>query len=88
MMENENHGSTNIMIFFIEIMVVEYGICDHDLRKKVEILVKTLVFVVAWNYNGSMVLAFDMMKPQAIIQVKASENMAGKSNSARWSRTG
>lgn len=85
MMENENHGFTNIMIFFIEIMVVEYGICDHDLRKKVEILVKTLVFVVAWNYNGSMVLAFDMMKPQAIIQVKASENVAGKSNSARWS---
>ena len=40
LMENENKSLSNILIFFPEIMVLITMIiiiCDHDLRKKVEI---------------------------------------------------
>ena len=70
MIENESKSFTNISTFF-EIMVVEHGVCDHDLRKVIKILVKTFLFFI---------IEFDMMKFLAIIQVKAVKTMIKESN--------
>lgn len=40
MMDNENKHFTNISIFS-EIIVQEYGVCDHNLKKERKILLKT-----------------------------------------------
>ena len=48
MMENENRSFTTISIFY-EIIVAEHGVCDHDLRKEVRILVKNFFSIVAFN---------------------------------------
>ena len=45
-MENENKSSTNISIFFFEIMVAEHGACNHDLRKDIKILVRPFLFSI------------------------------------------
>ena len=43
-----------------EIIIAEYGVCDHDLRKEIKILVKPFLFSIIL-YN---------MKLLAILQVK------------------
>ena len=40
---------------FYEIIVAEHGVCDHDLRREVRILVKKKFSIVAFNrfnYNS------------------------------------
>ena len=34
---------------FYEIIVAEHGVCDHDLRREVRILVKKFFSIVAFN---------------------------------------
>ena len=40
--ESENKRFTNTLILFSEIMVTEQGACDHDRRKEIKILVRTV----------------------------------------------
>ena len=43
-MENKNKIFANISCFLSEFMVTDHGNCDHDLRKEIKILVKSLFF--------------------------------------------
>ena len=45
MMENEHKRFTNVSIFS-EIKFVDHGICDHDLRKGIKIIVELWFFYV------------------------------------------
>lgn len=53
-MENEHKNFADIL-FFSEIMLVDRGIYDHDLRKETEILVRPLCkfTIVVFNMMGA-----------------------------------
>ena len=53
--------------FFSDILVAEHGIYDHDLRKKVKILVKILFLF--------SVLVFNMINLLVILQVKVGKTV-------------
>ena len=50
MINDENKNFPSISIFF-EIMDVEHGKCDHDLRKEFEILVQLLISLSVIVFN-------------------------------------
>ena len=65
---------TNVLLifrFFYEITVAEHDACDHDLRKEIKILVERFSFSI---------LVFSMLKPLAILQVKAGKTMIKESH--------
>ena len=51
-------------------MVAEHGLCDHDRRKVINILVKTFLFSI---------IVFNMIKLLAIRQVKVGKTMIKES---------
>ena len=57
---------------FCDNEVVENVIIDHDLRKKIKILVKTFLSFIVFEFN--------MMKLLVVIQVKAGETMIKESH--------
>ena len=52
---------------FSEIMVADYGICNHHLRNEIEVLVK--------HFCSFPVAIFNMMKLLAILQDEAGKTM-------------
>ena len=57
-------------IFFSETMVTEYGVCDHDLRKEIKILVKLFLFSI---------IVFNTMNLLAILEVKVGKTVIKES---------
>ena len=69
MMNNENKTFTKVF-FFSETMVTEYGVCDHDLRKEIKILVKLFLLSI---------IVFNTMNLLAILEVKVGKTMIKES---------
>ena len=59
--------------FFSKFMVLEQGICDHDLRKEIKILVEILLLF--------SVVVFNMMNLLAILQFKGDKVTIKESHS-------
>lgn len=71
--DNKSKSSTNVS--FPDIMVQDYGACNHDFCKESKVLGElSLVFSI---------IAFNMIKLLATIQVKAGNNMIKELYSAR-----
>ena len=70
MIENEHKSFTNILIFFSEIMVAKHGVCGHDFRKEIKILVQTFFLSI---------IVFNMMQNLPMLQVKAGKPMIKES---------
>ena len=52
-MENENK---NFTASFSEIMVLDHGMCDHDFKKEIEIIVKLWLLFSVIVFNMMMTL--------------------------------
>ena len=66
-MENRSRIFTNILIFFLDIMVPIHSLCDHDLRKEIKIFIKIWVLF--------SIRLFNTVKLLAILQIKASKTI-------------
>ena len=67
----ENQKNYAAATIFYEIMVAEHGVYDHDLRKKIKILVEPFLFTI---------LVFNMVNHLAILQVNAGKTMIKESH--------